>query len=421
MSPYTAPAFGERLLKIDIPTLMLALLIGFLLLSMQLWVAQRGVLRQAELRVWALGSWAMLGGFAMLAARLWLPLAVSVLLGNWLLLLGIALYGSAICRYLLDRPPSRWYWVALALSCLSVALMLDWELAPRTGTISLLLAAMLAPATWLVLRRGWSVEGSMRTVGLTLSLANVALCLRGVHAYMHPEEYLDLLQSSLGQGLTFLVSFLGLLGTGFGFVLASFERVARRMEEMASVDGLTGCANRSTTDALLAHTLERGRREGAPVAFALLDLDHFKQINDRHGHQAGDAALRAFAIEVRGRLRNSDVLGRLGGEEFGLVLPATDAPGAARLVEQVREAVEALEVCCPQGQRFRLTVSAGVVVAASDSGLSADRLYMLADRALYRAKDLGRNRVHVGEEQLPLELLATVAGAGAAPLTPAGD
>jgi len=201
-----------------------------------------------------------------------------------------------------------------------------------------------------------------------------------------------------------------------GFVLACFERVALRMEELATTDGLTGCINRSTTDALLAHTLERGRREGAPVAFALLDLDHFKRVNDRFGHAAGDAALRAFAQAVKSRLRSSDVLGRMGGEEFGLILPMTDGPGAARIVEQVRDAVEAMEVRSPEGgENFRVTVSAGVVVAASDSGLTASRLYMLADKELYRAKELGRNRVQLGQAPPKVLMpagLAGVAGAG---------
>jgi diguanylate cyclase (GGDEF)-like protein len=408
------------LLKIDIPTLMLALLFGFLLLSLQLWVAQRGALRLAELRIWALGSWVMLSGFAMLGARLWLPQQLSILLGNGLLFLGITIYGQALVRYLQNRPLPSWRWVALALACVTLLLSLDWAPAFRTGIASFLLLALLAPSALLVLACGWHGEGSMRTVGLTLLLACLALCVRGAHAFAHPEEYLDLMQNSLGQGLSFMVGFLSLLGAGFGFVLACFERVARRMEEMASMDGLTGCANRSTTDALLVHSLERGRREALPVAFALLDLDHFKEINDRFGHQAGDAALRAFADEVRGRLRSSDVMGRLGGEEFGLVLPSTDAAGAARLVEQVRAAVEALDLCCPQGQHFRLTVSAGVVVAEPDSGLTADRLYMLADRALYRAKDLGRNRVQLGDEPLGMGMLAAVAGAGTSPTLPPG-
>lgn len=388
-------------MKIDTPTLMLALLIGFLLLSVQLWVAQRGTLRQAELRTWAIGSWAMLGGLAMLAARIWLPLTLSVVLGNWLLFAGLALYAQALSRYLLGRDLPLWYWIGFSCACVAVIGMLTWPLSARVVLISFLLAGLQAPAALLVWRRGWHVERSMRVVGLTLSLSSLALCLRGVHALLQPEDYAALLQSSVGQGVTFLVSFLSLLGTGFGFVLACFERVAKRMEEMASLDGLTGCVNRSTTDSILAHSLERGRRDGAPVAFALLDIDHFKKINDQHGHQAGDAALRAFAAEVRERLRSSDVFGRMGGEEFGLVLPATDETGAAQLVEQVRAAVEALELRCPQGTRFCLTVSAGVAVALADSGLSADRLYMLADQALYRAKDLGRNRVRVDGQDEP--------------------
>lgn len=387
-------------MKIDIPTLMLALLFGFTLLSLQLWTAQRGALRLPELRMWAQGSWAMLGGFAALAARLWVPMWISVVLGAGLLCLGIALYSQALWGYLLERRLPAWYWCGFGISVALVLWMVDWPLAPRTGLLSFVLAALLTPAAVLSLGRGWNAERSMRTVGMTLALACVALTVRGVHALMYPDDYHDLMQASLGQGLTFLVSFIGLLGAGFGFVLASFERVARRMEEMASLDGLTGCSNRGTTDALLAHLLERGRREGSPVAFALLDIDHFKTINDRFGHQAGDAALRAFAAEVRRRLRASDVVGRLGGEEFGLVLPATDAPGATRLVEQVRAAVEELELCCPLGQRFTLTVSAGVVVAPSDAAMSADRVYMLADRALYRAKALGRNRIHLGDESL---------------------
>jgi diguanylate cyclase (GGDEF)-like protein len=134
------------------------------------------------------------------------------------------------------------------------------------------------------------------------------------------------------------------------------------------------------------------------VAFVLLDLDHFKQVNDRHGHRAGDAVLCAFADVVRRRLRASDVFGRTGGEEFGLVLPATDAAGARWLVEAVRREVEALEVPAGDGStqvKVKVTVSAGVAVADAASRLSGDRLYGQADQSLYEAKRAGRNRVEV--------------------------
>jgi len=174
-----------------------------------------------------------------------------------------------------------------------------------------------------------------------------------------------------------------------------FERVASQMEEMATRDGLTGCWNRSTTDALLAHELQRAHRAGTPVAFVLLDLDHFKQVNDRHGHRTGDAVLRAFADAVRRRLRASDVFGRTGGEEFGLVLPDTDVAGARWLVEAVRREVEALQLADDNGAPVQVTVSAGVAVADACSRLSGDRLYGQADQSLYEAKRAGRNRVEV--------------------------
>jgi diguanylate cyclase (GGDEF)-like protein len=131
------------------------------------------------------------------------------------------------------------------------------------------------------------------------------------------------------------------------------------------------------------------------VSFVLLDLDHFKQVNDAHGHRTGDAVLCAFAAAVRARLRASDVFGRTGGEEFGLVLPRTDAAGARWLVEAIRREIEALEVPGEQGQAVKITVSAGVAVAGPQARLSGDRLYGQADQSLYEAKRAGRNRVEV--------------------------
>jgi diguanylate cyclase (GGDEF)-like protein len=168
------------------------------------------------------------------------------------------------------------------------------------------------------------------------------------------------------------------------------------MEVMVTHDGLTRCWNRSTTDALLAHEPQRAHRAGTPLAFVLLDLDHFKQVNDGHGHRTGDAVLRACADVLRGRLRASDVFGRTGGEEFGLVLPATDAAGARWLVEAVRHEVEALELASSHdGAPVKRTVLAGVAVADPQSSLSGDRLYGQADQSLCEAKRAGRNRVEV--------------------------
>jgi len=380
---------------LHIPTLMLALLLGFLLLTLALGVSQRGVRARPEIRRWTHGCWALLAGLALLAGRVVLPLELSVVLGNALICLGLALYAQALHRLLCDSNGPRALLQVQPAIWLALLLMLDWPLYQRTALLSLVYCALLLPSVAVILRHGWRAERSLRAMAVTMALAVLALLVRAVHALLHPEDYGDLMQVSLGRGLTFLVAFVCLLGAGFGFVLAVFERVASQMEQMTTHDGLTGCWNRSTTDALLAHELQRAHRGGSPVAFVLLDLDHFKQVNDRHGHRTGDAVLRAFADAVRRRLRSSDVFGRTGGEEFGLVLPDTDIAGARWLVEAVRREVEALVVADSDGAPVKVTVSAGVAVADAQSRLSGDRLYGQADQSLYEAKRAGRNRVEV--------------------------
>ena len=394
---------------LHIPTLMLALLLGFLLLTLALGVSQQGVRARPEIQRWTLGCWALLAGFALLAARVVLPIALSVVLGNALICLGLAFYAQALHRLLCDSHGPKALLQVQPAIWLALLLMLDWPLHQRTALLSLVCSALLLPSVAVILRHGWRAERSLRVVAVTMALAVLALLVRAVHALLQPDEYSALMQASLGQGLTFLVAFVCLLGAGFGFVLAVFERVASQMEEMATRDGLTGCWNRSTTDALLEHELQRAHRAGTPVAFVLLDLDHFKQVNDRHGHRTGDAVLRAFADAVRRRLRASDVFGRTGGEEFGLVLPDTDVAGARWLVEAVRREVEALQLADDNGAPVQVTVSAGVAVADASSRLSGDRLYGQADQSLYEAKRAGRNRV---------EVYGITAGASAAlPLT----
>ena len=380
---------------LHLPTLMLALLLGFLLLTLELGVSQKALRSRPDIRRWTMGSWALLGGFAALAARGVVPVELSIMVGNALICLGLAVYVQALTLLLLSKDGPRWPMYLQPLVWLALLAMLDWPLNRRTAVMSLVYGALLAPSVVLILRHGWRAERSLRSVALTMSLAMAALGLRAVHAWLTPGDYVDLMQVSLGQGLTFLFAFMCLLGAGYGFVLAVFERVAQQKEEAATHDGLTGCWNRSTTDALLEHELLRSRRTGTPVAFVLLELDHFKQVNDQQGHRSGDAVLRRFADTVRGRLRASDVFGRTGGEEFGLVLPGTDMAGARWLVEAVRREVELMSVAGDEGQPLRVTVSAGIAPADAQTTLSGDRLYGQADQALYEAKRNGRNRVEV--------------------------
>lgn len=164
-----------------------------------------------------------------------------------------------------------------------------------------------------------------------------------------------------------------------------------QLERVATHDALTGVANRRLFIEQVQREVERNRRNGAGLGLLMLDLDHFKDVNDTHGHAAGDAVLIAFVQRCRAALRPSDVLGRLGGEEFAAVLPQVSREQLQAVAERVRHEVARQPYALPDGTVRTVTVSIGAAVAlpAEDS----DALLQRADRALYAAKHGGRDRV----------------------------
>jgi diguanylate cyclase (GGDEF)-like protein len=165
-----------------------------------------------------------------------------------------------------------------------------------------------------------------------------------------------------------------------------------RLEKLAMTDELTGIANRRAFFAMAGRELAKARRYSQPLSFLMLDIDHFKMVNDRHGHDSGDAVLRMVADVVRSQVRNeADYPARLGGEEFGVLMPSTGLPEAALTAERLRAAVEAA-ACEVRGASLKVTVSLGVASSA-DGAEGLDALMRAADEALYRAKFTGRNRV----------------------------
>jgi diguanylate cyclase (GGDEF)-like protein len=165
----------------------------------------------------------------------------------------------------------------------------------------------------------------------------------------------------------------------------------RRLQHEASTDALTGLDNRRAFENGLAREIERARRLGVALTLALIDIDHFKRINDTWGHDAGDRVLHQVAQAMRARLRRSDLVARIGGEEFALVMLGTEPPGAAIVLERLRIAIAAL--CVPAtGGPIRCTVSMGMAEWTEDDA-DWHTLYKRADAALYEAKEGGRNRL----------------------------
>lgn len=175
-------------------------------------------------------------------------------------------------------------------------------------------------------------------------------------------------------------------------------RLSHRLHEMSTVDGLTRQLNHRAIYERLTEEMERARRYRTPLSVVLCDLDDFKQVNDTHGHLAGDLVLREAAAVLRHCLRSTDVLGRYGGEEFLAVLPQNDLASALLAAERLRRGLAAHTVKLPSGAAVRVTASFGVATWDELSPATADLLVSLADRRLYAAKAAGRNCVHAAAE-----------------------
>lgn len=166
----------------------------------------------------------------------------------------------------------------------------------------------------------------------------------------------------------------------------------QELAQQAAIDSLTGVANRRTLDAVLSREWSRAQRSGKPLSMLMIDADHFKAFNDRHGHKGGDDALRVLARVISENIRRpGDLAARYGGEEFAVVLPETDNAGALRIAENIRAAVEQMPPFA--NDQAPMTVSIGLATSSGQPNESLENLMFRADKALYQAKGEGRNRV----------------------------
>ena len=178
------------------------------------------------------------------------------------------------------------------------------------------------------------------------------------------------------------------------------------LSSQAVTDTLTGLANRRQFEVFLEEHVNEARRYGPPLSLLVLDLDHFKRVNDQLGHLAGDEVLRAVSDALTGIARDSDLVARYGGEEFAVVLPQTDAAGAEAAAERCRTAIDVLVTTWDE-EPVRVTASVGVATYNVRLHESAKDLFADVDGAVYAAKVTGRNRVCVANDLAPEQRLAS--------------
>jgi two-component system cell cycle response regulator len=194
-------------------------------------------------------------------------------------------------------------------------------------------------------------------------------------------------------------SFLAHLGVVASFAVENAVNRARLLRS-GFTDVLTGMHNRRYLEMRLAEEIARAQRNKAPLSCLMMDIDHFKRVNDTYGHQAGDRVLREAVRRVQGQIRTSDVSARYGGEEFCVLMPATRAVEAKKLAERIRQAVSASPMEITPGQALTITVSIGIAdtlppAGAQDHAALGEKLISAADVALYQAKADGRDQVRV--------------------------
>ena len=376
---------------IDIQTFMLALGVGNTAFALLMAGYMRGAARNPALTTWV---WArMSSGLAQIccwvAPHAGFAVAEEMAAFGWVG--GVALELASYCVFFGFRNWRRILAPAAvaALAIVAAAVLAQASRTQMTQVVAVIVALFATGAAAILLRPQADAPLLQRIIGVNDALFAIAIW-----------TWMGVANGGLGTfdanpvyGFAYLASYLLMIVNGFGFLLLCKLKDDQQMRRLATIDGLTDMLNRRAFFERADAARQGAVRTRKPIALMMLDLDHFKQLNDGFGHACGDEALRLFADTARATLRENDVMGRLGGEEFALAMPGTSLAGAQYAAERLRIAVaEAPSLSC--AATYRMTVSIGVVLIDPAEELTA--ALARADHALYAAKTGGRNRVEVG-------------------------
>jgi diguanylate cyclase (GGDEF)-like protein len=397
-------------MSLDFPTiavlgflLCIGIAVGFSLLL----VVLRG---QPVLRQWTVSLWLLTLGVTLLALRPYLPLVPAVLAGNaamagcgLLMLRGVALH--------LEQPLPMWRPLLIAaafMACIFAFLVLWPDLGLRLQVFSVFAMIVDGWIATLLLRHAPVQQRTSCRLAATVFLAEAMLYAVRLFLPVAPDAGEDIMRTGSPMFATYIAGVMLELARCFAMVLLLVERMLVDLRHTARTDGLTGLLNRSAVLADGQARLQLARRQGQPLALLLVDVDHFKQINDRWGHLAGDQVLRHFASVLQRCTQGpAPLLGRYGGEEFVLVLAGSGQAAAMALASLLRTRLQQHPAALASGE---VTVTASVGLAMDEGQGDLSTLLAAADAALYRAKAEGRDRLACAAPA-PISPLTIAAGA----------
>lgn len=382
-------------------TLVLALLALHLLLGTLAVIVGRGEHRSLALRWWGGGLLVYaLGLLVTVAGSLRLvPGPLAAFAGNSFITLAPALCAAGVLAHTRGRlnGPATAIAVLATLGVLAAGNFLDWHplLVNLIGPTPVAVALFVLAAAAIARRGPREARAACQFLAAMLALA-VATWLARILAML---VMLD--GTSDKERIDIVISLFAILQmiNGVGATLALFWIDVRLMQaelsRVAHTDELTGLPNGRAIRARFQEELARASRHGHRFAMAVFDVDHFKQVNDRYGHPLGDEVLKAIGRTLADSKRVDDVLARIGGEEFVMLLPEQSVEGAREAAERLRHAVGSSEVSIST-DRLAVTMSGGLALFPDD-GKDWENLFAAADRRLYAAKKGGRNRVEAGD------------------------
>ena len=349
---------------------------------------------QSSARDWRIGTLILASGSILLALQDQLPGSFLVTVGNGCLMLGLALYWRSVRRFE-GLPDSAWIFTPVVLGVIGIfwfaAIMPSFAVRVLVATLAWIVP--LIGAAWLLIKRRAEQRFVSRSVlAAIMGLVIVTMLLRALYFLTYPYRTASILDSSdLVSGITpFLLCLLPVIGTTC-FLMMCSERVQRLWQSAAATDFLTGLPNRRTISATAEARINAARRLGIGLAIAIIDIDHFKSINDRFGHEAGDRALKHVANVLASNSRSANMVGRIGGEEFVVLIEVSSKNEALVAAQRLRAALELAPVVI-NDQALTLTVSIGLSELLS-SDLDFSTILGRADSAMYQAKQNGRNCV----------------------------
>lgn len=352
--------------------------------------------RRATLH-WALATAAISMSLVLVVLRDQLPAWIGFWLSPMAALLAFVLIRRGVLHFV--RAPLADLEHAALLGLVAPAL----AAAVVSGTYAAVMVVSSSSYGYVLLRAGWSVHRGLRAefgsrwasgCALPMLAIGAMFVVRAATALWRPEAVGHSLHSPTLANEVSVIGFLvaGLL-LNLGLLALVMARMTLRLLHLSERDGLTGLLNRRAIERRLAAEAERLARYRQPYSVLSIDVDHFKTINDRHGHPAGDAVLQAMGATLSGIGRSTDQAARTGGEEFWLLMPSTHIDGASQAAVRLLRAVREMRVLAAQGE-VALTVSIGVAVADRPEE-PLDRVLQRLDAALYRAKQSGRDRIEL--------------------------